>query len=127
VIVGLAARLDLEKSLATYTKQQAQDEARDQEAHDQAVRADQERLRRLRAQYIDLIDPMEKYRLKLAEVAELAAKGRLTPEQADAAAFAIEKQQNAITAVGEEAKKADTFARDLGLTFSSAFEDAVEI
>ena len=85
----------------------------------------EQRLRALREQYIDLIDPVEKYRRKLDEIAQLQEAGLLTKEQATEATFAINEQIDGLNKVNETLREQKSIADELGLTFSSAFEDAV--
>lgn len=83
------------------------------------------RLRYLATEYVDLLDPIQKYRDKLAEVDELVEAGLLTPEKAAAARLYWNEQIDAAAGFGEELKKTTSIAEELGMTFSSAFEDAV--
>ena len=77
------------------------------------------------AGYIDLIDPVEKYRRKLDEIAQLQEAGLLTKEQATEATFAINEQIDGLNQVNDTLREQKSIADELGLTFSSAFEDAV--
>lgn len=83
------------------------------------------KLRDAAAGYIDLIDPIEKYRRQLEEIAQLVEAGLLTQAQATEATFAIQQQIDAAAGFGEQLRENESIAKDLGLTFSSAFEDAV--
>ena len=85
----------------------------------------EQRLRALREQYIDLIDPVEKYRRQLDEIAQLQEAGLLTKEQATEATYAINEQIDGLGKVNETLREQKSIADELGLTFSSAFEDAV--
>lgn len=87
--------------------------------------AEDNRLSNLRDGIIDMIDPLERFRKKMDEITELFARGFLTPEQFEAATFAIEKQANALSTVGDKVHEISDFARDMGSAFSSAFEDAI--
>jgi len=82
-------------------------------------------LRNAAAGYIDLIDPVEKYRRKLDEIAQLQEAGLLTKEQATEATFAINEQIDGLNQVNDTLREQKSIADELGLTFSSAFEDAV--
>lgn len=75
--------------------------------------------------YLDLIDPIEKYRRQLQEIRDLVEAGLLNTEQATAAEFAIQQQIDAAAGFGEQLKENKSIAEELGMTFSSAFEDAV--
>jgi len=82
-------------------------------------------LRNAAAGYIDLIDPVEKYRRKLDEIAQLQEAGLLTKEQATEATFAINEQIDGLNQVNDTLREQKSIADELGLTCSSAFEDAV--
>lgn len=68
----------------------------------------------------------EKYKAALEKTDEALAAGAITAEQA-ARKRDLEKERltKATTDTSEEARNASKFARDLGLTFTSAFENAV--
>jgi len=76
--------------------------------------------------YIDLIDPVEKYRKQLEEINRLAtlapSEGGLTSDQAE---LAREKVNEQIRKLSTDLDKSKDIARELGLTFQSAFEDAI--
>lgn len=82
-------------------------------------------LRNAAAGYIDLIDPVEKYRRKLDEIAQLQEAGLLTKEQATEATFAINEQIDGLNQVNDTLREQKSIADELGLAFSSEFEDAV--
>lgn len=82
-------------------------------------------LGRLRDQYRDMIDPLQKYREQLEEVRTLADAGLIDADQALEAEFAIQQQIDAVAGLGKELDKAKDFAEDFGLTFNSALEDAL--
>lgn len=95
------------------------------EAWTESLDAANEKLRSAAAGYIDLIDPVEKYRRQLEEIAQLTEAGLLTQDQATEATFAIQQQIDAAAGFGEQLRENKSIADELGLTFSSAFEDAV--
>jgi phage-related minor tail protein len=72
-----------------------------------------ETLARLKAEHIDLIDPVEKYRKKLDEVEKLKEAGLLTPDQATEAAFYWNEQIDGALKFGEVAKDTDSSLKDL--------------
>lgn len=82
-------------------------------------------LGRLRDQYRDMIDPLQKYREQLEEVRGLADAGLIDADQALEAEFAIQQQIDAVAGLGKEIDKTKDFAEDFGLTFNSALEDAM--
>lgn len=61
---------------------------------------------------------LEKTRADMQLLAEALEKGAISAEQFNEAALAVNN-------LGTAVKEADNFARDMGLSFSSAFEDAV--
>lgn len=75
--------------------------------------------------WIDLIDPVEKYRKKLEEIDKLQSLGKLNPEQASEARFLVNEEIDGLNKVTEAAKQTKSMFEDLGMTFTSAFEDAI--
>lgn len=75
----------------------------------------------------NLLDPTRKFRLELDRIADIeAAGGFKDADQAARARKAVTIQMlGAIESTKTEAQKAQDVARDLGLTFESAFERAV--
>lgn len=61
---------------------------------------------------------LEAIRADMQLLAEALQKGLINEQQFNEAAIAVNK-------MGEAVKEADDFARDMGLSFSSAFEDAI--
>lgn len=84
-------------------------------------------LRRQADSWLDLIDPTRQYTRQLKEIRRLVGAGMLTPEQGIVAEFSVENRRQAdITAsITQPTKEATDAARALGLTFQSAFEDAI--
>jgi len=108
-------------------RQQTIDQAQeDGEKSAENLRKEQERLRE---SVIDLIDPTAQYVRLLDVYRQAMADDVITTEQYTEAAFIlnerIEEAMGNTKKIGEEAQKTDNFARDMGLTMSSAFEDAV--
>lgn len=83
---------------------------------------EQKRFEEMAEKYKELADPLEQYRKKLDEIQQLLSRGLLTPEQASKANKAVVDQMDQLN---EKTKEQADLARDLGLTFTSAFEDAV--
>ncbi len=84
----------------------------------------------LRAQadaWKDLIDPTRAYARKLEEIRALVQSGDLSPAEGIAAEFEVESKRNdeLMRGIAEQTEEASDAARELGLTFSSAFEDAI--
>lgn len=86
----------------------------------------EERLEGMVARYRDLIDPAEKYRQELQVVTALETTGRLTAEEAfTVRSRLIEEEERALDGRNEKVKEGSSFAREFGLTMTSAFEDAI--
>jgi len=73
----------------------------------------------------DLIDPVEQYRRELAEIDQLQSEGLLNAEQATEARMIINERIDGIHKTNDALEKQNSIGEELGLTFSSAFEDAV--
>ena len=82
------------------------------------------KLRDAAAGYIDLIDPVEKYRRKLDEIAQLQEAGLLTKEQATEATFAIQEQIDGLDMLGKKlTETADDFQKTLQKNFQNGLAD----
>lgn len=96
---------------------------------DKAAAAEAESLQKLAKRYIDIADPLQKYREQLDEINKLRDAGLLSGVQALEAEWAVnesmQKQIDTMNGVGEKLKENASFAREFGLTFSSAMEDAL--
>jgi tape measure domain-containing protein len=93
------------------------------QAGEQAVRRQADEVERLVQQWTDTIDPMARYQRALDAI---NSNELLTPEQREIGRQAtVTALLGPLDQVEEETKKANDVARDLGLTFSSAFEDAI--
>jgi len=73
----------------------------------------------------DLIDPVEQYRRELAEIDQLQQEGLLNAEQATEARMIINERIDGIHKTNDALERQKSIAEELGLTFTSAFEDAV--
>jgi len=84
---------------------------------------------KLRESVIDLIDPTAQYSRQIDVYRQAMEDGIITVEQYIEAATVLQGRINETRErhqeLNEESKKTDDVARDLGLTFSSAFEDAI--
>lgn len=88
--------------------------------HDQALQAQAER-------WQDIIDPSRKYARQLEEIRDLVKAGKLTKKEGIDAEFDVESRRNdeLLKGTADATKEASDAARELGLTFQSAFEDAI--
>lgn len=85
------------------------------------------------AKYKEFADPLQKYRVELDRIEELKAAGLISTEQAVEATWSVGEQMDKAAekafGFGTRAEKAmdgmSDAARELGMTFSSAFEDAI--
>lgn len=88
---------------------------------DSSIKLDQ-----LVAKYKDLADPVEKYRKEIELITALEKTGNLSPEEASAARLRVwEQQARAVDEVNGKITKQKGLVEELGLTFSSAAEDAI--
>lgn len=98
-------------------------------ANDEAIRqanAQEDAVASLAERYRDLADPTRQYRQEIELVTALEAQGRLTAEEAfNARGKLIEQEQSAAEKTSENLKKQKSLTEELGLTFTSAFEDAI--
>jgi hypothetical protein len=92
-------------------------------------RRDEESVQRLAQKYKDIADPLQKYRVQLGEINSLRERGLLTADQAIAAEFsvdeAMQRQFDTMNNITDAVEKQNDIGRELGMTFSSAFEDAI--
>lgn len=78
------------------------------------------------AKYRDLAEPAEKYRREIEIITALEAQGKLTAEEAFKAREKMyEDMERSTEAVTKAVQKQKSAAEELGLTFSSAFENAI--
>lgn len=90
------------------------------------VAASEERLEGLVAKYRDLADPVEKYRREIEVITALEAQGKLTAEEAFGARGKLyDEADKAAGDLNKTLEKQKSIGDELGLTFSSAFEDAI--
>ena len=95
----------------------------------QADKKDADALEVLRQKYVAMADPLQQYRVQLDEINMLREKGVLTADQALQAEWevneAMDKAFDTMKNTGEAMKENSNFARDMGLSMTSAFENAV--
>jgi hypothetical protein len=83
-------------------------------------------LRELADGWRDAIEPMRVYIRQLDEIARLESAGFLSPDAAKRARQIVQDRANAeFVGVDDQTKQLSDAARDLGLSFTSAFEDAI--
>jgi hypothetical protein len=99
------------------------------DAETKATQKAQDEIERLRQKYVQMADPLQKYRDQLDEINKLRADGVLTADQALAAEWTVNESLDAaigkMDELGNKTKETSSFAKDFGLTFSSAAEDAI--
>jgi hypothetical protein len=119
-----AAAVDLAREDARVQKEAEAAVEEAQRRADERGRTEAERLNALARQYRDLIDPIEQFRRKLAEVDDLAARGLLSQDEATAIKFEIEldieEANGQLKDFRDEVKRTDDASRELGLTMTSA-------
>jgi len=124
-LLALAANIDLlrdEKKVREEIERVI--EAQNREDAERS-RTESERRAAVRDSIVALIDPLEQYRKKLVAVREAAEKGDITPEQQLEAEFKIQELIDEALKLEAQVDKTKSVAEELGLTFVSAFEDAV--
>lgn len=126
---GASKEMSLDELLAkgAIKRLETQEQAeRDAEASAAALRKEQDKLRE---SVIDLIDPTAQTVRLLEAYSKAAEEGIITTEQyAEAYGILTDKMHGVVTdndAIRDGLEKNDGLARDLGFTFSSAFEDAI--
>lgn len=76
--------------------------------------------------YEDMADPLAVYRRELGEIDRLEAQGALNAETASKARAAVSNDlQEAAERLNGTLREQDDIGRQLGMTFASAFEDAI--
>jgi hypothetical protein len=130
--VSLAARTDKQKQQADDLKAfgEAADAAEDRNiANARAVNAFNKSLEDEAERYRRLVDPAREFREEQRRIGELVNIGRLTAEEGDIAFFKLNQRimeaSGAFDNLAANSGDINNIARDLGLTFTSAFEDAV--
>lgn len=97
--------------------------------NERSAKAEADAIEKLRQKYIEMADPLQRYRVQLDEINLLREKGVLSTEQAIEAEWAVneamDKAFDTMKNTGEAMKENSNFARDMGMSFTSAFEDAV--
>lgn len=92
-----------------------------------------EAIERQRKEFVDLIDPLQKYRDMLDQIDKLEAlgaeQGGLSAAQALEARWkvndAMDEQLKQMNRLNDASEKQRDIGRELGMSFSSAFEDAI--
>lgn len=129
-----AARRRVLEELAAFEKQQADKLWQyEYDGFAAVIKAENELIRdqiALRQKFVDMADPGARFDRQAAELGALQKTDQaLDPEVADALLFQIQDQarraRGEVATVVEELRTADDVTRELGLTFSSAFEDAI--
>lgn len=129
LLLQLANQADIQKQIAKDAKEIADGAEQDQKDASSRSTAELTRLQALARSYKDLIDPIEQYRRKLAEIDELENRGLLTRDQATAAKLEveidIEKANGQFDGIKDRVKDINDEARQIGLIFQSAAGDAI--
>jgi hypothetical protein len=125
-LIAYAAQVDLTREDVRVQKEAKDAVEKTQREADARLRSEAERLNHLRDQYIEMADPLEKYRKQLADVDVLLEKGLLTQQQAMEAQWKINEAMDKTWQKNEEAAK-DTMHiwKQLGGIFERTFESAV--
>lgn len=128
-LIELAAAVDLSKEDARIQKEADDAVEATTRKQDERTRSEAERLNNLARQYKDLIDPIEQFRRKLAEVDDLLSRGLLSEDEATAAKFEIEididETNRKINGLRDDIDKTKSAAEELGLTMASALGEVI--
>lgn len=120
LILSTAKLLDIQKESAAVAKT----EAELQKIIEGAEQRQADRIRDKAKAYVELGDPVRKYRDQLTEIYELEQAGALGTQAADAARNAVIKDIKDLENKTDATKQLKSAAEELGLSFSSAFEEA---
>lgn len=124
-----AALLDQSRSQAKATEQNNKEAEQERELWESGARAIvtyNTKLEQQAQEFRDLIDPLDKYTRQIERVRFLVSEGKLTKDQGLELEFKIENsREDDLRKLGAATQQTTDYARQLGLTFSSAFEDAV--
>jgi hypothetical protein len=92
----------------------------------EAIRKSDEETQKLVMHFREMADPTLKIRLEMEQLDLLLAKGAIDAQDwADATVKLSEEISKVMDTTDKDTKKVNDTARQLGLTFSSAFEDAI--
>ena len=123
-ILDLAREIDASKRLGFVLSQQEEDRQRaaaDRVLMDQGGLRDRDAGERIRR----ALDPSIELNEQIRETARLMKEGFIDPETGDAFVEKLQRQIAELGTLGEKVKQTDTWAHEMGLSFSSAFEDAL--
>lgn len=116
---GIISAEDYDRAIATLARTSASVGKDGVGALNKELEEQAERLR-------DMIDPTRAYYREIDKIRELLESGKITQVEANAATAVIYgKIDQILTTVPDKAREAEDAAKQLGLTFSSAFEDAI--
>ncbi len=95
------------------------------EQSDEIFRKQRDRIAGLRTEFIDLIDPINRYVIKLEEIGEAERAGALSAEQASEARFRINEAIDGQLEYGKVLKDNNSIAADAGKVLSNSLDSAV--
>jgi hypothetical protein len=122
----LAGQVDQLKENLKVEREVAEVVERAQQAAAETMRRESDAMNDLARRYKDLIDPTAQYVRQLDEIRKLHERGKLSAQEALEAEFQVQnKLEEAMKATKEQTKEVNEAWKELGLTFSSAFEDAI--
>lgn len=122
----LAGQVDQLKENLKVEREVAEVVKRSQEQAAENARRESEAMTDLARRYKDLIDPTAQYARQLDEIRTLQERGKLTAQEALEAQFMVQnKLEDMLNGTKETTKEVYEAWKELGLTFSSAFEDAI--
>lgn len=124
-LLDAAILLDLEKQRQQVRKEQEAGEAENAKFRTDQSNKDIAELNELRNKYTELADPMKKFRDQLQEIERLREAFPELDNVWTEAQFKINEAMDQAMGLNKELEKTDDWAKELGLTFSSAFEEAI--
>lgn len=117
----MAAQFDAAKKL----QEQKKTEEELQKIINDADQRSNEQMRERIKHFEELANPVEKYLAQLREITKLEMDGGMSVESANKARDAVSAQIDALKDTKDKTKEAKTAAEELGLSFTSAAEDAL--
>lgn len=122
----LAGQVDQLKENLKVEREVAEVVERSRQMAAENARRESEAMTDLARRYKDLIDPTAQYARQLDEIRTLQERGKLTAQEALEAQFMVQnKLEDMLNGTKETTKEVNEAWKELGLTFSSAFEDAI--
>jgi len=121
----VARLIETQTEIGRRNKEEIEDRAALDDLIVESGQKEAERIEALRKGFADLVDPAQQYRDRLAEIKQLVEDGDLGADLASQATAIYQRRLEELAGMGREVKATDDATKQLGLTFESAFEDAI--